>query len=279
MKQVDQNLNDWQGAADAINGTTLTDPRSLVSSLASLNASVVADIVGKATMMVFINVTVTFNAATTLIIQGTVDGTNFVQVPFFVVQSNVAAILPEQMANIIPGSTAAGSQLLVCCSTTGFKQLRVIMNTFTTAGSASVSIRATMADYRIITQPQPAVNTLSGTGTSASTTAAFLTIPAPGAGLFQYITALDIHQFVGGTAVTAAAATTISVTNFGVGAATPRWGFPNLGAIGSFQQILSARYQSPVKAFAANATIAFNFTATIAANASCIITASWYNGA
>ncbi len=277
---TDARNNEWQGALDAINGLTLTDPRTSVNTLNALG-SVTLDIVGKATLYVHLNVTVAFNAATTVILEGTVDGTNFFQLPFFVVQNSTATpttLIPESEGNIIPGSTATG-QYLLCTSATGFRTMRVRMNAFTTAGTVIVAMRATQADYRIYAQPTPTIITASGTGTSASTTAAFLTLPQPGAGLFQYITSISIHQFVGGTLVTAAAATTISVTNWGATAATARWGFPNAGAVGTFTSIYTAEFPNPVKAFNSNVTMAFNFTATIAANASCIITVNYYIGA
>lgn len=273
--------NEFQGQLDGINGLTLTDARTSTNTLNSLNASVSVDIVGKSTLYVHLNVTVAFNAATTIQVQGTLDGTNFFTVPHLIVQNSNATPtinIPETIQNSVPGATLTG-QYMLCASATGFRQMRVIMNTFTTAGTAVVALRATSADYRIISQPYPSLLTTTGTGTSASTTAAFCTIPAGGTGLYTYITSLSIHQFVGGTAVTAAAATTISVTNWGATAATARWGFPNAGAIGTFIWIYSAEYSNPIRSFNSNVTMAFNFTATIAANASCVITANYYYGA
>ena len=185
MQQVDARLNEWQGALDAINGLTLTDARTAINTLNS-SGSVTLDIVGKATLVVHLNVTVAFNAATNVVIEGSVDGTNFFTVPIFIIQSPATGAsptggVPESTAMSIPGSSPIG-QYLVCCSATGFRTMRARM-TFTTAGTAVVAMRATQAEYRIISQPQPSILTVTGTGTSASTTSAFLTLPAPGAGL------------------------------------------------------------------------------------------------
>lgn len=249
MKQVDSNLNNWQGALDAYNGQTLTDAGPFTSSLASLNASTVADIVGKATMMVHVNVTVTFNAATTVIIQGTVDGTNFFQLPFFVVQSNAAALAAEQMHNTIPGSTASGTQLLLCVSTTGFKQLRVLMNAFTTAGTAVVAIRATLADYRIYAQPTPSLLTASLGLVATGATTLFV---APGAGLFNYLT--SIHISVGATAAVAAGATSTTITL--VSPALVYEVTAAIQAIGVVVPIVSIAFPNPVKGTVNTATTA-----------------------
>ncbi len=272
----DARTNEWQGALDAINAITYTDARTQTNSLSSLNASVSVDINGKATMMVHINVTVAFNAATTLIIEGTVDGTNFFQLPFFVVQAGSTGMAAaETISNIVPGSTGTGHNL-VCVSTTGFRQMRVRMNAFTTAGTAVIALRATMSDYRIYAQPQPAV--LGGTANSVTNSAQTL-IAAPAAGLFVYITSLHIMQHAT-AAVTAATPVFLQLSNlFGASAMTSRFPLPNLGAVGQMQTVIDQTFPTPLKAFAAATAVQCQTSAAPAANSIITVTASGYVGA
>lgn len=241
----DARLNEFQGALDGINGLTLTDARTATNTLNSLNANVVVDIHGKATMFVHLNVTVTFNAATSIQLQGTVDGTNFFQLPFFIVQStSTGTPAAETCTNIL---TAVGTgQILVCCSTTGFRQMRVIMSAFTTAGTAVVSVRATQADYRIIAQPSPTL--LWVTATAAANTSATATLPAAGAGLFHYITSINLMR--NATAALAGTATLIHTTTNLPG--SPAWSVGNAMVAGGTQTDVDYQPAQPLKSSVAN---------------------------
>lgn len=220
---LDARLNEFQGALDAINGLTLTDSRTAVNTLNSLNASASLDIVGKATLMVHLNVTVAFNASTTVVLEGTVDGSNFFTLPFFVVQSSTGSLVAESLNVLVPGGLLAG-QYILCTSTTGFRQMRVRMNAFTTAGTAIVAMRATAADYRIYSQPTPSLLNVSqapGVNTGG-------TITLPGvAGLFHYITNFQCTLAMNpATAQTGAASVFVTTTNL---PGTPAWAVPIAG--------------------------------------------------
>lgn len=111
-----------------------------------------------------------------------------------------------------------------------------------------------------MSQYDDATAQLIQTSTNAVSSALALTLAAPGAGLFTYITSIHISHSAQ-AAITAAAAGTITVTNLGAAGATTRWTFPNTGAIGAYTLIFSDQYHAPLKCFAANSTIVFASTA------------------
>jgi hypothetical protein len=276
MQQVDARLNEWQGSLDAINGITLTDPRTAVNTLASNNAEVLVDLNGKSSLFIDVRCSVTFNAATNLVVEGTIDGTNYFTLPFFFAQSNDETnFRSESMSNVLGGANiTAGDVFALCCSVTGFRRARVRMN-FTTAGTATVALRATEADYRIIAQPQPTGLVL--TSTNAASAALALVVPAPPAGLFNYLTSIHISH-AAAAAITAAAAGTITVTNMGIAGATTRWMFPNTGAIGAYTIVANQTFSTPVKCFAAAS--AFTFASSVPTTGGHLMaTVSYYVGA
>lgn len=246
MQQVDARGNEWQGALDAINGLTLTDPRTFTNTLNS-NASVTLDIHGKSTLFVDVRVSVTFNAATSIVIEGSVDGTNFFAIPFFFAQSNDQTNFPAETtrAELTGANVTAGDTFLLCCSVTGFKTVRARM-AFTTAGTAAISMRATQADYRIIAQPQPTL--LWVTATAAAGTAITLTIPAPGAGLFHYITYLNVRRATN-VAEAAAAPLTITTTNL---PGSPIWTVGTAVPLGGQVVDVDLQLSNPLKSSVAN---------------------------
>jgi len=258
MQQIDARLNEWQGALDAINGITLTDSRTAVNTLNALG-SVSLDIVGKATLMVHLNVSVALNAGTTIILEGTVDGSNFFTVPFFVVQSSTASLVAESITNVVPGGTLIG-QYLLCTSTTGFRQMRVRMNAFTTAGTAAVAMRATAADYRIYSQPTPAL--LNVSQAPAVNTGGTITLPGV-AGLFHYITNFQCTLAMNpATAQTGAASVFVTTTNL---PGTPAWVVPicgnaaaSTGGLGNAGLVIAdTSWGNPLKSSAAGVATTF----------------------
>lgn len=246
----DARLNEFQGALDAINGLTLTDARTAVNTLNS-NGSVTLDIVGKSTMFIDVRCTVTFNAATALTVEGTVDGVNFFALPFFFAQSNDQTNFPaEAMAVTLGGANVtAGDIFLLCCSVTGFRTVRVRM-AFTTAGTATIAMRATQADYRIIAQPQPSL--IAVTATAAAGAAATATLTGV-AGLFHYITSVQLDQYIS-VALTPNAAPVLTVpTNV-----VPIWTLPTLaGGVGELRKIVDMTYSNPLKSTTAGSTTSF----------------------
>lgn len=250
MPQIfDARGNEYQGALDAINGLTLTDARTAVNVL-NAAGSVSMDIVGKATLAIHVNVTVAFNAGTSLVVEGTLDGSNFFTLPFFVVQASAASLTAEAMAVSVPGGTLVG-QYLLCVSATGFRQVRVRM-AFTAAGTASIAMRATAADYRIYAQPTPSLLHVTAVGTSGVAVTA--TLPAV-AGMFHYIGSIQLQRICS-VAVAAAAAPLIATTTNLNG--SPAWQVPNsVDALGNVVNIIDYQYTQPLKSSAANTNTTF----------------------
>lgn len=258
MSQLfDARGNEFQGALDGINGLTLTDARTAVNSL-NAAGSVTVDIVGKATLSVHVNVTVQFNAATTLVLEGTIDGTNFFTVPFFVVQATAASLTAESMAVIVPGGTLVG-QYLLCASATGFRSMRVRM-AFTAAGTAIIALRASAADYRIYSQPMPAL--LNVSQAPAANTGGTITLPAV-AGMFHYITNFQCTLAMNpATAQVGAAPVFVTTTNL---AGTPAWAVPiagnalaSTGGLGNAGLVVAdTSWGNPLKSSAANTNTTF----------------------
>jgi hypothetical protein len=107
-----------------------------------------------------------------------------------------------------------------------------------------------------MSQYDDAVSPLVLTSTNAVSAALALTLPAPGAGLFNYVTSIYISH-AAQAAITAAAAGTITVTNLGASGATTRWTFPNTGAIGAYTIVVAQNFSAPLKCFAAASGIVF----------------------
>ena len=91
-------------------------------------------------------------------------------------------------------------------------------------------------------------STLAVTVTAAANTAATLTLPAPGAGLFHYITGLEIMRTA--TAALAGTATLVVTTTNLPGSLA--WSFGNAMAAGGTQKDLILAFDNPLKSLVAN---------------------------
>jgi hypothetical protein len=250
MQQVDARLNEWQGALDGINGVTLTDARVFTNNLAAANSEVVVDINGKATCTFFVACVVTM-AANDLVVEGTMDGTNFFALPYYIQQSTIPTHPAESVGvSISPTAMAAGQFCTVTVSATGWRRVR--MRKVSATGNANVSLRASAADYRIIAQPQPSLLNVS-LAALAINTGGTITLPAAGAGLFHYITAFDFQVSGGAAANAAAAAPSITTTNL---PGNPLWRFGIPATAGGFQAFSKA-WTNPLKSVAANTATTF----------------------
>jgi hypothetical protein len=92
------------------------------------------------------------------------------------------------------------------------------------------------------------------TATAAISTAATATVPAPAAGLFNYITYWSVVLFAGAALTPAATPVLVPITGL---SGSPVLAFPNAGAQGTTQE---QKYegQAPLKAAAAAATVVFS---------------------
>jgi hypothetical protein len=198
---TDARGNEYSGQLDQIGGGTVTDPRAPSQNLSALNAEVVMDLNGHAT--VFVDVRGTFSA--TLVFEGTVNGTDYFAIPTlnFSTQAYVASI-------------TAVAQLLL--NVAGFRRVRARVSAYT-SGSAVVAMRATTSDAIIQVERLPM--TLGITATGAAGAAVTLTIPSA-TGLFHYIDHIRIEHFATALLTAAAAPVIVTTTNL---PGTPSYNF------------------------------------------------------
>lgn len=142
----------------------------------------------------FLTLTGTFVA--TLLVEGSVDGTNWYTVPMR--PYNAASKL------YVVSATAVGQFV---GANPGFSQLRVRCSAFT-SGSAAFTLAATTAPLDQTIDGGIATSTVTATGAAAA--AVTLTLAAPGAGLRHYITNILIDRHA--TALLTAGATPVIVT-------------------------------------------------------------------
>lgn len=210
------------GFPDGVTNETITDARPITAVLAALNAEVLVDINAAATVTFDIR---TAAGALTLVFEGTLDGVNYFPLPAFAQQQLlVAAIVQETyVASIIIATTQSGLYIVGC---TGLRRVRVRVSAYT-SGNVTVGLRSSRADLIIYNKQLP--SNLVVTNTGAANAAVTLTIPAPAAGLFHYITGLYIHR-AGAAALAGTAVLVVTTTNlpgamaFSIGNACPAGG-------------------------------------------------------
>jgi hypothetical protein len=234
MSQIlDARGNPYTGSIDTIGGETFTDARTSSATLGAANAEIVMDLNGKAVAVFDIRATA-MNA--TLVFEGTLDGTNYYTVPAIInaTESMTAAVV---ITTINSGTYTVG--------VSGYRRVRCRVSAYT-SGNCLVYARASTADFAIYARPMP--STLAVTVTGAAAAAATLTIPAAGAGLYHYITSLQIYR--NATAALAGTATlVITSTNLPGSLA---WSVGNAMVAGGTQPDLVFEPSSPLKSSVAN---------------------------
>jgi len=190
--------NEFKGEVDVITNETLTDARSSTASLSALNAEAVVDIQGKRTISFDIR---TGAANLTLVFEGTLDGTNYFTLTGF----NETTFAPTQAVII---TTTHAQKYNVNC--TGFRRVRCRVSAFT-SGSVTIGLRGTEAEFSSRILPRPSDNINSST--AAVNTALTTTLAAAGAGLYHYITKIEIVKLYNVVGVAAGAGTIITTTN------------------------------------------------------------------
>ena len=238
---LDARGNPFQGTIDAIGGEVLTDARVAGATLAALNAELVMDIQGKAVATFDIR---TAAANLTLVFEGTIDGTNYFTLGAFANQQViVAALTSEQYVPNITVATTASGYYTVGCS--GLRRVRVRVSVYT-SGNITVVGRASVADQIIQVRPIPA--NLHVTATAAANTIATATLPAAGAGMFHYITHIDITR--NATAALAGTATLIHTTSNLPG--SPAWSVGNAMAAGGTEKDVVYEPTVPLRSLLVN---------------------------
>lgn len=229
----DSRGNDWTGALDVIYNNTFTDTRDPGALLNALNATVQMDLNGHAVALFHLQ---TAAASCTVVFEATVDGSNWFGLPGM----NVAT---ESMLAAVIVTTTQSSVYAV--GVTGFRSVRARISAYT-SGSLTINCRASRSDYAIYSRPVP--STLAVTVTAAANTGATLTLPAPGAGQFHYITSLQISR--NATAALVGSATLVITSTNLPGALA--WSVGNAMAAGGTQRDVELAPTTPLKSSAAN---------------------------
>lgn len=162
--------------------------------LGTANAEVIADCDGS--NMVTIDLRGTFNL--TVELQGTVDGVNW----------NLIPVRPLNQAGVIYLAAIAGSAAGVWvgeCS--GFAKVRARVSAYT-SGAATTTLMTSTANIPVTMDNTLTTNIVTAVGAAGA--AVTNTLPAPGAGLRQYLTYLSINRFA--TALLTAGTAPVSVT-------------------------------------------------------------------
>ncbi len=160
--------------------------------LGALNAEIVLNTDGAST--VSLDLRGTFNM--TVEVAGSVDGTNWT---LLAVRSMTGGSYLAAVAG-----TAAGAWVAACA---GFARIRARVTAYTSGAATATMLAATgLLDDRMLGE----VSSNAGTITAAVSTAATLTLTAPGAGLRHYITGLRIERHA--AALLAAGTTPVVVT-------------------------------------------------------------------
>ena len=237
---------------DALAGQSLNDTRIISYDLGILNAESVLYCAN--TNSVAVDVRGTFVG--TMVLQYSIDGTNYGTCPIFNPQA-------EQFVN---GITASGQ--FVGHLPSGTKQVRILMTAYT-SGLATISMRGSEGDNFLYAKPIP--TTLTAQATAGIGVGATLTIPLV-TGFFHYITKIRITKYVGTTLTPTATPVIVTSTNI---VATPSFDFKTLGSQGDIEMV-DIDFATPLKSSGAGANT--TFTAPALTGAIWRLTAFYYVG-
>lgn len=255
----DARLNEFQGALDQIANASVTDVRTVGATL-SATGQVFLDLNGKATCA--FDIRIAASATATLIFEGTVDGSNYYQIPAFT-SSSPSGTLSGLTAESYVMSLALSAQTLIATflvESSGWRQVRCRVSAYT-SGSITINARASCSDSLIYMRPLPAL--LNASTAPAVNTAGTITLPAAGTGLFHYITNFQCQVAMNpATAQTGAATVFVTTTNI---SNTPSWAVPiagnaaaSTGGLGAAHiKIAEERWVNPLKSSVANTATTF----------------------
>lgn len=227
--EIKDQFNNTLNHLDNIGGEVFTDTRISTATLAAINAEVV--MFCQNTNSASVEVRNTFVG--TMLIQYSIDGTNYDSAPIF------NPITELFLANI----STTGKYITHLPS--GTKQVRVLMNTFT-SGSALVSLRGSQGDNFVYAKQLPTTLTVTATGVlSAGVT---LSLPAPGLNLYHYITNIIVDKYIGATLTASATPIIVTTTNIN---GLPSFNFKTLGTLGD-SEVKNYTFKNPLKSLVSN---------------------------
>lgn len=236
----DARNNEFLGSIDQIGGQTVIDARVAGATLGALNAEIVMDLNGQA-VAVFDVRTAAMNG--TLVFEGTVDGSNYVGLPGI----NIAT---EAALAAVVITTTHGALYVVGVS--GLRRIRCRVSAYT-SGNCVVTARGSRSDFAIYARPVP--SSLAVTATAAVNAGATCTLPAPGAGLFHYVTSIQLVKLYNVVGVAAGAGVIVTSTNLpGNQAWTTE---QDAAAAGVARTVIDRSFSNPLKSSAANVATTF----------------------
>lgn len=229
------------GLPDSVTNETVTDARPITAVLAALNAEVLMDLNG-ANVASFDIRTAAGNL--TLIFEGSIDGVNYFTLFAFAQQQLISSSIIQEsyIASIIINTTQSG---LYIVSVSGLRRVRVRVSVYV-SGNVTVATRASVADLVKYNRHVP--SNLHITATAAANVAATATLPAPGVGLFHYITNINLMR--NATGALAGTATLIHTSTNLPG--NPAWSVGNAMAAGGTQLDLDYTPTTPLKSLVSN---------------------------
>lgn len=232
---LDSRGNEFLGTLDQIGNQTLVDARVATATLGAVNAEILMDLQGHAVATFDLR---TAAMSATLVFEGTVDGTNYIGLPA------INVITEAQLAAVILTTTSAAVWMV---GVSGFRRVRCRVSAYT-SGNVVVAARASRADYAIYSKPMP--SQLHVTATAAVNTAATCTLPAPGAGLYHYITNIELVKLYAVVGVANGAGHIITSTNL---PGNPSWTTEQrAGAAGDAPIVINKSYAgNPLKSLVA----------------------------
>ena len=241
---------------DKIGGDVIgVDVRAITQNFIIANSEIAIDCNGEHTGIFYVSGSFTG----TLVAEISVDGTNFIAIPIWSLASE-----------LFSASIASGGYYQFDIPA-GTRRARVRASALS-AGTAVVAMRATKAMDFVYAKPIPTTATLTATAGVGS--AATLSIPAPGNGLYHYITRVRISKYVAATLTAAVTPTIVTSTNI---INTPSFDFKTLGSLGDSEVLDIDFTGNPLKSLVANSGT--TFVAPILAGAIWKITAFYYIGA
>ena len=238
---LDARGNPYQGSLDSIGGETLTDARASAQVLGALSAEVLIDVQGKNIVQFDVR---TAAGALTYLFEGTMDGTNYLSIPMWTVSQTLVsvALAGQYQAQVVVATTHVATHQI---NASGWRRIRCRVSAYT-SGNITVAARGTEANLFGSQQLVPSI--LHVTATAAANASATASLPAAGAGLFHYITYIDITR--NATAVLAGTATLIHTTTNLPG--SPAWSVGNAMNAGGTEKDVVYKPTTPLKSLLSN---------------------------
>lgn len=218
----------------------LRDDYTAIGTLGGLNAEVLLDVRGSNQVLVDLRTTL---GALTVSVEGTVDGTNYVALP---------AVRIDTLAVVLSVVSATTLAVSLVVPSGGWQRIRLRVSAYTSGNIVAIMRGSVAAVPSLPAQLPPYPATLHVTATAAAGAAATLSLPAPGAGLRQYVTHVRLERFQAALGVAAATPVLVTTTNL---PGAPVFSFSQRAAEQGAIEIGAYDYGTPLQAAAANTAL------------------------